>query len=55
MTPCLRAPKNIKKKNNKQTSRTNIIREIDIKWRVFSGEGEGKNAGEGTGNKKHNQ
>ena len=32
----------------------NRFTEIEITWRVFSGKGEGREWGEGTGNKKHN-
>ena len=49
-------PKNItpqKQILRKQLNRKGI-REMDITWRVFSGEGKGKNRGEGTGNKKQN-
>ena len=38
----------------KKTTRTGTESEMEITWRVFSGEGEGKNGGKGTGNKKHN-
>ena len=41
-------------KQTKQTTRTGTESEMEITWRVFSGEGEGKNGGKGTGNKKHN-
>ena len=44
----------ITKTKTKQTTRTNRIREMDITWSVFSGEGEGRNGGEGTEKKKHN-
>ena len=31
----------------------NRITEMEITWRVISGEGEWENGGKGTGNKKH--
>ena len=53
-------PKKIKerkttKTKTKQTARTGTeSREMDITWKVFSGEREGRDRGKGTGNKKHN-
>ena len=41
-----------KQKQTKQTTRETIL-EMDITWRVISGEGKGENEGKGTGNKKH--
>ena len=41
-----------KPKNTKNQNR-NKITEIEITWRVISGESEGENEGKGTGNKKH--
>ena len=41
-----------KQKKTKQTTRTwnrNRIREMEITWKVISGEGEEKNGGKGTG------
>ena len=46
--------KNNKNKNQANNQNRNRIREMDITWRVFTGEGEEKNRGESTGNKKHN-
>ena len=44
------APK--KQKQMKQTTRTGT--EMEITWRVISGEWDGERGGKGTGNKKHN-
>ena len=41
------------KTKTKQTTRTGTESEMDITWRDFSGEKEGRNGGKGTG-KKHN-
>ena len=41
----LKEKKNRKKKNPKQTTRIGTVREMDITWRDFSGEGEGTNGG----------
>ena len=46
---------NPKKTKTKQTTRTQArIREMDITWRDFSGEGEERNERESTAKKKHN-
>ena len=47
-------PKKTKTKINKVNNyNRNRITEMEIPWRVISGEGEGENGGKGTGNKKH--
>ena len=48
-----RKEKQCKQKLSKQPEQDRM-REMDITWRVFTGEGEEKNRGESTGNKKHN-
>ena len=43
-----------KTKTNSANNQTrNRITEMEITWKVISGEGEGENGGKGTGNKKH--
>ena len=46
-------PKTKTKANQANNQNRNRFTEIEITWRVISGEAEGKNGGKGTGNKKH--
>ena len=42
-----------KTKANQANQNKNRTIEMEITWRVVSGEGAGENGGKGTGNKKH--
>ena len=50
----LRTTPETKQKLSKQLEQERIT-EMEITWRVISGEGEGTMVGEGTGNKKQNR